>query len=339
MSRKGMKDDPPATADPSTDPQSQGPHTLVRDYIDYWLTHQVVRPTTLERYRAVMLKRVEPHFGDKKLGDLKKADIQQWVSELRAEGLSPKTIYTYVMTLSSMLGWAVDEDVINFNPCTKVRTPKFDDHGTVIRPLTPDQVLKIANAIRPRQRSLVILMAQTGMRLSEATGLTYDRVDFKNRIISVDRQLVGVTLNQPDFGPPKTRSSVRRLPLSDMAEAAITHQIATYGLGPQGLIFTSARGRPMARTVFGELFRKAAEEVGVDASSHDLRHHCASLLVASGLPVTTVSNFLGHKNPEETLNTYAHLWDYGHAEIREALSEKFTSSVTDAAQMRPRLVS
>jgi integrase len=67
----------------------------------------------------------------------------------------------------------------------------------------------------------------------------------------------------------------------------------------------------------------AARDIGIDASTHDLRHHCASLLIAAGCSVTAVQHFLGHKNASETLDTYSHLWPDNEDKIRAAIDAGF----------------
>jgi integrase len=67
--------------------------------------------------------------------------------------------------------------------------------------------------------------------------------------------------------------------------------------------------------------------VGISASSHDLRHHCASMLIASGCSVKAVQSFLGHKNASETLDTYGHVWPGGEDRIRAAIDVGFGQDV------------
>jgi integrase len=162
-----------------------------------------------------------------------------------------------------------------------------------------------------------------GLRIGEACGLTDDRVDLDRQLVVIDRQLVTPSKGSPVLGPPKTKSSNRRLPLSETARTAFEEHMDTYPAGPMGMIFTSSRGNPLGRTTFGQVFRDTARRVGIEATSHDLRHHCASLLIGAGCPVTTVQHFLGHKNASETLNTYAHLWAQDDDRIRNALDTQF----------------
>ena len=294
----------------------------LRTYARYWLGTQVVRQATVDRNTYVVTKRIIPRFGRSPIESVHPADIQQWVSELIAEGLSPVTIRSYVRVLGSLMLSAKRDRLISDTPLLGVRLPRAD-HTGVLRPLSVTEVIALANTVPDRYRALILTMAGLGLRIGEATGLTLDRLDFTTGQVVIDRQLVTPSRGQPHFGPVKTRSSNRRLPLSGTVTQALQLHLDTYGLGPWGLVFTSQRGRPLGRTTVGEVLRNATRELGLEATSHDLRHHCASLLIGSGCPVTTVQHFLGHKNASETLDTYAHLWPTDDDRIREAIDSRF----------------
>ena len=297
----------------------------LRTYARYWLTTQVVRQATIDRNSYVVNKRIVPRFGRSPIESVHPADIQQWIGELIAEGLSPVTIRSYVRVLGSLMLSAKRDRLIDETPLLGVRLPRPDDTG-VLRPLSVSDVMALADTVPERYRALVITMAGLGLRVGEATGLTLDRIDFAAGHVVIDRQLVTPSRGQPHFGPVKTRSSNRRLPLSDTVTQALSLHLDMYGLGPWGLVFTSQRGRPLGRTTFGEVFRNATRQLGLNATSHDLRHHCASLLIGAGCPVTTVQHFLGHKNASETLDTYAHLWPADDDRIRQAIDQRFRAT-------------
>ncbi|GAA0915666.1 tyrosine-type recombinase/integrase [Nonomuraea longicatena] len=103
----------------------------------------------------------------------------------------------------------------------------------------------IAKAVPARFKAMVIMAAGTGMRWSELAGLTVDRVDFLRRVVKVDRQSAR---DRKDglFIPPKTKASNRTIPLPRLVIDALAVHIAAYGISdPEGLIFTSAQGKPL----------------------------------------------------------------------------------------------
>jgi integrase len=154
------------------------------------------------------------------------------------------------------------------------------------------------------------LIAMTGMRGSEAAGLTVDRVNFLHKTITIDRQLAR-DIHGPDlFGPVKTPSSNRVIPMADDLAVILLEHIESRPPGPDGLLFRGRQGNPFTSTRRSEAFRAAAAGLGLPEAArgwHALRHTFGSQLLASGVDVVTVSGWLGHNGPAETLATYAHV--------------------------------
>jgi integrase len=125
------------------------------------------------------------------------------------------------------------------------------------------------------------------------------------------------------LGPVKTESSNRVVTLPESVGDVLAAHLARFELGERGLIFTSATGAALRRSTWSDAFRSATRSLGIDASTHDLRHHCASMLIAAGCSVTAVQHFLGHKNASETLDTYSHLWPNDEDRIRAAIDDGF----------------
>ena len=162
------------------------------------------------------------------------------------------------------------------------------------------------------------------------------RVRFLERKIIVDRQLVDVRQGVPAFGPPKTRSSVRDIPLPATVAEALARHIESYPPGPDGLLFTTTHGNPWRRTTFGEVWRakmKAAKLDGFDF--HELRHYYASLLIRYGESIKTVQARLGHESAEETLNTYSHLWSDSDDRSRDAVDAALRAESGENAGSSP----
>jgi integrase len=185
----------------------------------------------------------------------------------------------------------------------------------------------MAEAVPVRYRALIYTSAGLGLRQGEACGLTVDRVDFLRRRVTIDRQLVTPPGAGPvKFGPTKTPSSNRALALPDAVGTVLAAHLAQYEPGLDGLIFTSRTGAALRRSTWSDVLRSASRSLGLDASTHDLRHHCASMLIAAGCSVTAVQHFLGHKNASETLDTYSHLWPNDEDRIRDAIDAGLASA-------------
>ncbi len=281
-----------------------------KDYAEEWRTTQVFRPSTAVLVETAFRVRVYPVIGDKPLEKILPSHVQALVSKL-TDSYAPRTVSVTYSYVSSVFKAAVRDRKIQRTPCEKIKLPEIV--AKRVEPLPVEKVLAIADAVPPHLRALVVVAAGTGLRQGEIFGLTVDRVDFLRRTIKVDRQLNGRSGAQT-FGPPKTSTSNRTIPLPAVVGLELSRHLAAEGI-TEGLVFHGGRGAPLSRSTFGNVWRKAAP--GVDF--HELRHFYASMLIRHGESVKVVQARLGHKNAEETLNTYSHLWPDSDDRTRDAV--------------------
>jgi integrase len=135
------------------------------------------------------------------------------------------------------------------------------------------------------------------------------------------------------FGPPKTRSSVRTVPVGDTVIDALAAHLAAHPAEPSDLIFRTTRGTPLTRTVFGRAWTPAAKAMGLEPGEglHQLRHFYASLLIADGRSVKEVQERLGHASAQETLDTYSHLFPGSDDGTRTAIDRAFAPNAESGA--------
>jgi integrase len=196
---------------------------------------------------------------------------------------------------STILKAAAADGLIRHNPASGVRVPPVVLERADPLPLAT--VAAIAESIDERYRAIVWLGAGTGVRVSEALGLTVDRINFLKRQVRIDRQLIRDRGPVPEWGPVKDRHGrARTIPLAQPTLDTLSAHIARYGTGPEGLVFTGHRGGPVGKTEFTTAFRKAAGPLGLAPGKgfHQLRHTYARLLIAVGESVKTVQDRLGH---------------------------------------------
>lgn len=141
--------------------------------------------------------------------------------------------------------------------------------------------------------------------------------------MTVDRQLVKLANEPARLGLPRTKASVRTVPLPLVVVDALAAHLAQLPPGPVGLVSTLG-GQPVTRQDFGRLWRPAARRAGLPDGSglHLLRHYYASLLIRYGESVKTVQARLGHATAAETLDTYSHLWPDSDDRTREAVDSQ-----------------
>lgn len=299
-----------------------------RDYAEQWRAGQVYRPSTAELVERALRLRVYPVIGDRPLASIKPDVVQQLVARLSST-LAPATVtvtYSYVATVFKS---AVRSGLVAKTPCDGIKLPRVVK--TRVVPLSTDEVLSIADAMPDHLRAMVVLAAGTGMRQGELFGLTLDRVDFLRRTITVDRQLLHTGADGYHFGPPKTETSNRVIPLPDSIGRELSAHIAQHPQGDDGLLFVGGRGAALRRGTFCYVWGRATKQAGLDGVVfHQLRHHYASLLIRHGESVKTVQARLGHKSAEETLNTYAHLWPDSDDRTRQAVDAAFSGDLADS---------
>jgi len=206
----------------------------------------------------------------------------------------------------------------------------------MVQPLEVGTVESIIGSVPEIYRALIVLGAGTGVRISEALGITVDRIDFMRRTVTIDRQLVRVKDGVSVFGPVKDRKNRPRIiPLSQVVVDALTQHLARWPTNPDGLVFRTKLDRPIGRTTFSDMWRKAVGplDVPLDHGYHELRHFYASLLISHGESVKVVQERLGHSSALMTLDTYAHLWPNSEEDTREAVDAVLgKSAVSDSCQ-------
>jgi integrase len=299
----------------------------VAAFAERWQAGQPWRPSTRQRMTHVIATQIAPRFGTMPLRAVQPSDVQAWVGEMTRQELAPSTVESYYRVLAAIMRAARLNRLIHESPTDGAKLPNRDSDRSALVPLTTEQVHAIAEAVPHRYRALVITSAGLGLRQGEACGLTVDRVDFLRRTVRIDRQLLTPPAGPVMFGPTKTKSSNRVLTLPETVADELAAHLARYGPGVDNLCFVSRTGAALRRTTWADAFRTATRSLGLEASSHDLRHHCASLLISAGCSVTAVQHFLGHKNASETLDTYSHLWPTDDGRIRAAIDAGFRRDV------------
>lgn len=286
-----------------------GSRVTFTDYANAWAANGVWRPGT-RAVHAANLARVT--FGARRLTDLRPTEIQAWVKAL-AESYAPSTVESSYRTVAAVCRAAVDDRLIATTPCKGIRLPKDDrTPDERARALDGATVAALIDALPAGPwADFARVMVLTGVRPSEAAGITRDRVNPLRRTLTIDRQLSRVA--PYDLAPTKTAASVRTVPLSDAACDVLMRRIED--VAPGDLIFRSRQGGPLVHSTQSTAWAKARRTLartdtplpGAGYSWHTLRHTYASASLAGGMDIATLSRMLGHKTVAETLETYSHM--------------------------------
>jgi integrase len=284
-------------------------------YAGSWLdtyrgrTSRGLSERTRSTYRRDMERWVIPHFRGAGLEEIEPPDVRAFVGFLERQDLRPASIRAIVAPLKAMYATAVEDGVVRDNPTRSVRIAiRKSEGGREVRALTREELERLLAEVPERWRLLFEFLAQTGLRISEAIGLTWGDLDLGGEpSVSIRQQDV-----RGELGPLKSEYSRRDVPLSPRTAERLRELGA--GRAASERIFTSAEGRPLN---YGNLRRRvlqpAAESAALPWASgfHVFRHTCASLLFEAGRDVKQVSVWLGHADAGFTLRTYIHLMDSG----------------------------
>ena len=300
---------------------------LFADYLLEWLEIAKGRlaVATYSSYAAMIKKPVGPYFRQRNLTlrELEARHLQMFYSEMLRK-VKPNTVIHYHAIIHSALKYAVKTDMLVQNVADKVDRPKKNSFQPVF--LSAEEMQKMFEALRGTKLELPVLVAAFyGFRRGEVLGLKWDAIDFERGTISVIRTVTTITLDgkqtEIEQQSAKTKSSLRTLPLIgsfreyflQMKEAQeLNKQICgnCYNHEYDGFVFVDELGERMRANYLTSAFPKFLESHGLRRMRfHDLRHSCASLLLANGVPLKHIQEWLGHSDFTTTANIYAHL-DY-----------------------------
>lgn len=300
---------------------------LFADYIEQWL--EVAKPTiavaTYASYCAMVKRVIAPYFRERRitLQGLTPKDIQDFYLE-KLKTVSAASVIHYHANIHRALKHAVKLDLIPTNPADKVDRPKKDRFiGSFY---DAEEVNKLFEVSKGTKLEFPILFgAFYGLRRSEALGLKWDAIDFENDSITIRHTVTSVTLDGKvqlvAADTTKTKSSLRTLPLVPFVKERLlvlkkeqenNRRLCgrSYHKQYAGYVCINEMGDLIKPHYVTEQFPKLLDANGLRRIRfHDLRHSCASLMLANGVPMKQIQDWLGHSDFSTTANIYAHL-DY-----------------------------
>jgi integrase len=159
---------------------------LFETVAEQWMAGRVaLRKSTQARDRSYLNSLVLPHLGDRPIGSVQPSDLEAWVADLMAEGKAPATVQKAWQLVSGVFRLAVRDRLIALSPARDVRLPKIERKEPVA--FTVDEVMRLADAIDPRYRALVLVGAFAGLRIGELAGLQLGDFDPLRSLIRVRR--------------------------------------------------------------------------------------------------------------------------------------------------------
>lgn len=304
-----------------------GDDVLFADFMEQWL--EIVKSTvsipTYSSYVNAVKSIIAPYFRKKKilLRDLQAHDIQMFYQE-QLQRVKASSVIHYHANIHKALKYAVKNDMIPSNPADKVERPKQDKfYGNFY---DRDELNKLFEAVAGTKLELPVLLgAFYGLRRSEIVGLKWSAIDFEQNTITISHTVTSCNLDGKCVivakDTTKTKSSRRTLPLVPYFHEKLLAVKAQQGRNQKlcgrsynreflEYICVDDIGDRFKPNYITSQFPRLLERNGFrKIRFHDLRHSCASLLLASGVPMKHIQEWLGHSDFSTTANIYAHL-DY-----------------------------
>lgn len=304
--------------------------TKFGDYFPEWiesysgLTSRGFSETTRPEYRRPIVAYAIPAWKERRLSDIERADVRRLFMAMRKDNKTTSVIKKLRVALSALFETAIEDDLIRHNPAKGVRIPKplteeaQDDERA--KALTRHNLAALLAEIPPEWQLFFEFLTHTGLRISEAIGLTWRHVDLgENPKIKVREQVY-----RGKRKTLKSRKGRRDLPLSPGMAARLKTLKETDQDGRKSPVFSSDIGTTLipgkvAKRVLWPATAAAnlvvedndEESAPFKVTFHTFRHTCASLLFENGRNIKQVQEWLGHADPGFTLRTYVHLMDAG----------------------------
>ena len=312
-----------------------GSRLLMTDYMDEWL--KIVKPlverATYKSYDNMVSARIRPHFEKLNLllTEVEPKHIKMLYDEILEQGYTTNTVIHYHAVLHQALAYAVKNDYILSNPADRVKRPKKNKHISSF--YTKEEILTLLDIAKDDPIYIpIVLSAYYGFRRSETLGMRWSAIDFENKTITVNHKVTELTENGKTIvyaeDKLKTKSSYRTLPLIPVVEEKLLEHKAklernqklfgnSYCKEYMDYVCVDEMGKLFRPNFVSDHFGWLLKKYGLKKLTFkELRHSCASMLVAEGIPMKSIQEWLGHSNFSTTADIYSHI-DY-HAKQQPA---------------------
>ena len=305
----------------------------VEAYLEGWLTKRIpgtISTRTEALYARAVHDYINPTLGKIRLTKLTPTDVAEMLQDLEARGYSASTRRMARATLRRALRMAEQDGLLSRNVAAIAEGPKMNHREG--RSLTPEQArMFLLAASEHRLSAAYVLTLSLGLRRGEILGLKWEDIEAAEGtvVLHIRRQLIRDS-NGVHLDDLKTKGSRRTLHLSrSMIEMLDQHRAfqeaeelvkGRQWHNDHDLIFTSTIGTPLDPEQFGKTVPKIAIEAGLGHwSIHELRHSCASIMIAMDVPLEVIAEQLGHASIRVTKDVYGHLMPRSRARAAAAM--------------------
>ncbi len=287
--------------------------------------------SALRSYERAMRLRVLPMFGETRLSEVHRPDLQEFADGLLAEGKDPSTIQVTLLPLRAIFRRAISRGELAANPCNGLQLPAV--RGRRERYATPAEAERLIAALPADDRAIWATAMYGGLRRGELQALRAEDIDLAAGLIRVEH---GWDWKDGEI-ELKSNAGRRRVPISAILRDFLSERVAASGRTGSDRVFGLATGSspfdPSKLTKRADKAWKAAKLERI--TLHECRHTFASLMIAAGVNAKALQTFMGHANISITLDRYGHLMPGSEAEAAGLLDAYLAAQRTrdeDAAR-------
>lgn len=264
-----------------------------------------IKVSTYNTYQYKLAKYVFPHLGNQLLEEVKSTHIKGLVEYWENLKLSSRTIHLLFQLVRRLFKYAIEKEMISHNPCLDVSLPKQE-----VKKITPLSLLEQrrleAVAKREKNGETIILALHMGLRIGEISALKWENIDFDKKILHVKETYQRLNNSEVNttlaLGSAKTHSSNRVIPLTDQMLVLLRNLKKS---NRSSFVF-QVKGKPMEPRLVTYYFHKIRAKAGLNhIHFHQLRHTFATRLLESKVTISSISELLGHRSTQMTLDVYA----------------------------------
>ena len=279
-------------------------------------------------YSYQLEKHILPAFGQLPVRDIAVAHIEACLSKLKQKGHATSTLRSVRATFGTVLKSAVKRGYLEKNHAHGVCIREADSKKER-RFYSPEQARALLAVLTEPCASVVSVAILTGMRIGEILALRWKRIDLLEATLEVAENY-----SSGEFGPPKTKSSRRVIPISSALRRVLEAQRARVNpASPEHLVFQTPKGTPLSdKNLYNRELAPACDRIKQPRISwHSFRHTHATLLHNNGESLKTAQALLGHSDLETTLNVYTHTVSASQRNAVERVAGVLFSDVLSSA--------
>ena len=300
--------------------------TVCELYAKYTRQRGNVRYTTQKGRDQFMRLLLVDQLGTVSIENVKVCDAKEWALRMKEKGYAYKTINNHKRSLKAAFYIAIQDDYIRKNPFDFQLSTVIEDDTEPKVPLSPAQEIALLSFVQSdttyhQYYDEIVILLETGLRISEMCGLTESDIDFKNGYINVNHQLLWRSKMGYYIEIPKTDSGIRLVPMTAKAGEAFRRVLqnrkgkkAFMIDGYTDFLFLNRDGLPKVAWNYDAIFKglvkkynKCHEEpLPKVTTPHTMRHTFCTNLANAGMNPKALQYIMGHTNVTMTLGYYSH---------------------------------